>query len=308
MNIGNWLKKYFIPHKTNEHKPHFLRNENAILILAAVLFIEALFLIHPVFFQKTDLFASILQNILISETNNSRQSENLSILQENPLLDVAAKMKAEDMAINSYFAHTSPNGLEPWYWLEKVGYEYVYAGENLAINFSDSEDVIKAWMNSPTHRQNILGQNFTEMGIATAKGIYKEKETTFIVQMFGNPVKSATAENLKQPIAETTSTPTTTNISSVNTGVVLSATTEDLNKTNNTEVLIWKLFASPKTTSFYLLSALIIIVSIALLLNIAIKPKIQHPKLILNGIALLLIMNAALIFNNYFSFTKGLIF
>ena len=62
-------------------------------------------------------------------------------------------MKAQDMATLGYFAHVSPDGKTPWYWIEKVGYDYQYAGENLAINFSDSKDVTNAWMASPLHKE-----------------------------------------------------------------------------------------------------------------------------------------------------------
>jgi hypothetical protein len=157
----NWFKKYFIPHEHNGYRPHFLRTGSVVLVLALILVIEACFLLQSLYVRKTDLFASILQNVLVSETNGSRQSTNLISLKESALLDAAAKMKAEDMASKGYFAHVSPDGIDPWYWISKAGYKYSYAGENLAVNFSDSEDVIKAWLNSPTHRANILDAHFT---------------------------------------------------------------------------------------------------------------------------------------------------
>ncbi len=97
-------------------------------------------------------------------------------------------MKADDMATKGYFAHTSPEGLTPWYWFAQVGYNYTYAGENLAINFNESKDVDTAWLASPTHRANILNSHYTEIGIATAQGMYKGVQATFVVQMFGTPV------------------------------------------------------------------------------------------------------------------------
>ena len=60
-----------------------------------------------------------------------------------------------DMAEKSYFAHTSPEGLTPWYWITLAGYRFSLAGENLAIDFTESEDVENAWMNSPAHRASI---------------------------------------------------------------------------------------------------------------------------------------------------------
>jgi hypothetical protein len=198
MSIKHWIKKYFIPHERNDHRPHLLRTESAVFVLLMILIIEVSFMVQPIFFQKTGLFASILQNVLVSETNSSRQSENLSLLKENSLLDAAAKMKAEDMASKGYFAHISPEGLAPWHWMKQTGYNYTYAGENLAINFSDSEDVIKAWLNSPAHRENLFSRHFTEIGIATARGTYEGRETIFVVQMFGAPAQLPTTV-LPQP-------------------------------------------------------------------------------------------------------------
>jgi len=283
--FGQWLKKYFIPHEHNDHQPHILRTETTLLILAIVLFIEVGFLTQILVFSRTNLFALILSNVLIGETNDNRQSENIPSLNENPLLDAAAKMKAEDMAEKEYFAHTSPDGTEPWYWLKRVGYDYSYAGENLAINFFDSEDVIKAWLNSPTHRQNILNPKFTEIGIATAKGTYEGRETVFIVQMFGRPAE------IQAPVPP----PIASEVAGI--GPVLSATT----KASGASALTQKAIASPKTTVNYFYAILIFIISLALILNIFIKVKIQHPKLILNAVILLLLINAALLLNHYLS-------
>jgi len=85
--------------------------------------------------------AEVISAVLADLTNGERQTQNLPILTVSPLLNEAAEMKATDMATKGYFAHTSPEGKTPWYWLEQAGYNYQYAGENLAINFSDSKDV-----------------------------------------------------------------------------------------------------------------------------------------------------------------------
>jgi len=124
--------------------------------------------------------------------DNQRSGEkyiiaNVSELKVSPILEKAAQMKADDMASKSYFAHNTPDGKTPWYWLEQAGYRYIYAGENLAVNFENSEDVETAWMNSPGHFLNIMNPKYTEIGIATSTGIYKGREAVFVVQMFGKP-------------------------------------------------------------------------------------------------------------------------
>jgi hypothetical protein len=124
---------------------------------------------------------------MVAETNVDRAGQSLAELTVNPLLEEAARQKAHDMAEKGYFSHVGPEGEQPWVWLKGVGYYYLSAGENLAINFTDSKDVTDAWMNSPAHRANMLSGNFTEIGIGTAEGVYKGKETTFVVQFFGKP-------------------------------------------------------------------------------------------------------------------------
>ena len=133
--------------------------------------------------------AAVISGVLTTLTNEQRIANNLPTLSPNELLEKAAQMQADDMATKGYFAHTSPDGKSPWYWLELAGYEYSYAGENLAVNFFESEDVAKAWMNSPKHKSNIIKKNFTEIGIATSTGMYKGKNAVFVVQFFGTPIK-----------------------------------------------------------------------------------------------------------------------
>ena len=140
---------------------------------------------------QSKLFGVIEVNALVDETNQGRVVNGLPDLQVSPLLQAAAQEKASDMASKGYFAHTSPQGLTPWYWFQQVGYNFDYAGENLAVNFSDSQDVTTAWMNSPEHRANILSTDFTQIGIATAQGMYEGQLTTFVVEEFGTPAPAA---------------------------------------------------------------------------------------------------------------------
>src|SRR3989338_10289262 len=109
----------------------------------------------------------------------------------SPILQKAAQLKAEDMAAKEYFAHDSPEGLKPWHWFEEAGYDFRSAGENLAVYFSDSAEVERAWMNSPSHRANLLSEHFTEIGIALSQGQYQGHDTVYVVQMFASPSESA---------------------------------------------------------------------------------------------------------------------
>ena len=146
------------------------------------------------------LVSTILPSVIVDLTNDERQDDSLRTLKRNSVLDEAARRKAEDMAKYSYFAHYSPAGVSPWFWFDSAGYNFVPAGETLAVHFTDSDDVVQAWMNSPGHRANILNGNYTEIGVGSAKGQYKGYSTVFVVQLFGTPAVSA-------PIAVATQTP-----------------------------------------------------------------------------------------------------
>lgn len=117
--------------------------------------------------------------------NKSRKAEGLEELSMNYRLNQAAQWKAEDMIANNYFAHTSPEGLSPWYWFGVYGYDYKYAGENLAVSFTSSESQHNAWMKSSRHKKNILNPDYQETGIAVKEGVIGGYFTTITVQMFG---------------------------------------------------------------------------------------------------------------------------
>lgn len=122
---------------------------------------------------------------LIYQANLSRQSFGINNLTENENLDQAAQKKAEDMLEKGYFSHNTPTGQTPWDFIKNANYSYIYAGENLAIGYDDSKELNDAWMNSLTHRENILNANFNEIGLAVVSGKYHGVETTVTVEMFG---------------------------------------------------------------------------------------------------------------------------
>lgn len=176
------------------------RSKTAAGLLGALCAIElaALALALPAIPAQVDYLAAVYPKVLIAFTNNARVENQAGRLALNPVLSEAARMKAEDMATKAYFAHISPDGVEPWYWFRKAGYQYRAAGENLAVNYTDSDALHNAWMDSPGHRANILRPQFTEIGIGTAVGTYKGKPALFVVQMFGAPLHNAQATETAQ--------------------------------------------------------------------------------------------------------------
>jgi hypothetical protein len=144
--------------------------------------------IQTLLWQSSDwLVGAVLPAVVVDLTNSERNTLNEVPLRRNATLDAAAQAKAEHMAQNQYFAHYSPDGVSPWYWFDKAGYVYAFAGENLAIHFKDSGAVVDAWMKSPAHRANIANGNYTEIGVGTAKGVYEGFDTVYVVQLFGTP-------------------------------------------------------------------------------------------------------------------------
>lgn len=131
--------------------------------------------------------AAIVSSTIVDLTNKFRGENKVSPLTVNPLLEQAAKLKAEDMARRSYFSHLTPEGQDLTYFLNQVGYNYKYAGENLAVNFFDSTEVADAWIKSATHRDNLVKNKYTEVGVASATGIFQGRSSVFVVQYFGTP-------------------------------------------------------------------------------------------------------------------------
>jgi len=149
-------------------------------------------------------FASnIFADKIVTDTNAYRQQNGLSQLYLDPELCQAAQKKAEDMFADDYWAHVAPDGTTPWSFITAAGYDYVYAGENLAKDFQKSDAVVLAWMESPTHRQNILNDKFLDIGVAVVNGTLNGYETTLVVQMFGQKPSATLAE--EGPVAPRTS-------------------------------------------------------------------------------------------------------
>lgn len=189
----------FRPRKVRERRVSRHERNIQALILCVLVLELGIFAAPALTSLYNENAAAVLPGALATLTNEERKKSNLATLQVNALLSRAAELKAQDMAENSYFAHTSPDGKEPWYWLDRVGYEYDYAGENLAMNFENSEDVTRAWMKSPTHHANIVKGTYSEVGTGVAVGEYEGAETTFVVQVYARPQGISAPEKEETP-------------------------------------------------------------------------------------------------------------
>lgn len=103
--------------------------------------------------------------ILLATINDLRANEGLKPYAINGTLNHSARLKSAHIIAKGYWAHVAPDGTTPWDFFNEVGYKYETAGENLARNFSCDEQMVSAFMESPTHRDNILNPYYKEIGI-----------------------------------------------------------------------------------------------------------------------------------------------
>lgn len=202
------LKNTFIPHEGNNYQPHILQKAAMTGMVGLVVLTFTLANLQAMWWLNVDwLISAVLPAVVVSETNDERADEAVLPLRRSVTLDRAAQLKAEHMADLGYFAHYAPDGTSPWHWFRSTNYNFVHAGENLAVHFNDSREVVRAWMNSPTHRANIVNGDFTEIGIGVAEGTFEGYDTVFVVQLFGTPaaapvVAEATAPDTVTVITE----------------------------------------------------------------------------------------------------------
>lgn len=183
------LRHYFIPHHETHKKAHLLSWKYLVIYILLFLILRAGFDLTTIY---TPGVLGVSSNITVSQvidgTNKERQRLGLPPLSENQALNDAARRKAANMLEENYWAHFSPTGKDPWGFISAAGYKFSYAGENLARNFSNSGDVVVAWMNSSSHRENIVNAKYKDIGIAVVEGTLQGQQTTLVVQMFGTPI------------------------------------------------------------------------------------------------------------------------
>ncbi|MCL2869728.1 CAP domain-containing protein [Candidatus Saccharibacteria bacterium] len=179
-------KKTFIPGEHNSYRPYLVRPYGLVVVLLIVVAVLSVDLIN----RDGGILGhrnQITQETLLADTNDYRTKHDESQLQLNSKLSVAAYNKATNMIDEGYWAHVSPEGVQPWKWINDQGYDYDEAGENLARGFNTSEDVVNAWVDSPAHRENMLNNDYTEVGFAAVSGKMDNKNTTVVVALYARP-------------------------------------------------------------------------------------------------------------------------
>jgi hypothetical protein len=177
------IKNLFIPNKKNKYKAYLLRKIAVLSYSVILIFVNSFGGILGVSQAQA---STITPANIVSLTNQERVSWGLNTLENNSQLTAAALAKANDMFEKQYWDHFGPNGESPWQFIRASGYNYVYAGENLAKGFKTAEGIHEAWMASPTHKANLISGNYKDIGVAVVEGVLLGKQTTLVVQMFGN--------------------------------------------------------------------------------------------------------------------------
>ena len=266
------IKNHFVPSRDNAYRPHILRRRSLLFLLALALVAEGVLVANLIARQSGyDFLAAVIQSEIISLTNSERAQNNVKTLSENKKLNAAAQAKANDMVMRGYFAHQGPDGKEPWAWIQAAGYDYRYAGENLAVRFVDSKDVVSGWMASPTHRANMVKPVYTDIGVGIAQGMYKGQPATFVVQYFASPAATAAAAATYAPAA---------------------SFSDSLARS------LGKLASEPRATTAWILGGIIALLALALALSFFLHMQIQAHDLLVPGTVVAVVAAALLIINS----------
>lgn len=284
----------FIPHPNNNHRSKILHNTSLLILIFAFALISSFGIIvnksHP---EVLGIAYQISDQELLNLVNSERAKNGLPALTFNSQLSTAARQKAAHMFVNNYWAHFAPDGTSPWYFIRGQGYNYIYAGENLARGFTTSYGAVKAWMASPTHRANILSAQFKDVGFAISEGRLQGEDTVLIVQMFGALSNPAIA-NTKTlaPIEITNKAKTIT--PSVQ-GAAGSQQVKDRATLSSNELTIKPiidLIFGTKAIVFIVLSILLI----AFILDLIIVEKKKIPRVVGNNIDHIILITLFIVF------------
>lgn len=306
------FKDAFIPHAGNDHKPKALRPHSlaAYAIISLVLKVAVtgyLFLSYPAPAQLSAIVASRM----VALANAARASEGVAPLQLQPNLEASAAIKGQDMFARQYFAHDTPEGKRPWDWINRQDYDFVYAGENLAIDFSDAEMVQAAFMKSPSHRRNIVNPKYKDIGVSVLRGTMNGRSTILLVEFFGTrrPTVAATAK--KPAVIARTQSPVgqaATVVSGSNGTVAGVSTDESVSPEPINEQVVYVdatkgssgLRASIVAYSQTLFVAFFIFLAFAFLLNVFVKIRVQHLPMILQTAAVMALLAGLIIIQPHY--------
>jgi hypothetical protein len=227
--MRKFLRHFFSPGSSNNYRPRILHPQILILF---ILFFFSLGLLMSFTRQNYPQVLGVSSDISIDQllvlTNQQRQLNGLPPLSIDSNLDQAALNKGNYMFAKDFWAHIAPDGTTPWSFIKSSGYNYSFAGENLARGYYNAQDVVNAWMASPSHKENMLSKNYKDVGFAVLTGKLNGEDTVLVVEMLGSR-ELAVENNLVQNSPQQ-AVPNSSSSSVVN------ATTKEVVSNSNTSV------------------------------------------------------------------------
>lgn len=277
-----FFRHLFTPHYTNNFRAKVLHNTSLLILALFVLVLSG-----TTYFIKTThptvlgISYSITKSELLNDTNQARQANGQPVLTLNSALSDAARRKAANMFEKNYWAHFAPDGTSPWSFIKAAGYSYAYAGENLAKGFTSSQDTVTAWMNSPSHRENLLSSKYKDIGFAILEGRLQGEDTVLVVQMFGSQPGALDETAFVPPVQKIAAVPENNPI------VQRAQAPQEVSGLNTPKPII----NAPTATKYVSISILIFIIAI-LSIDLVVVEKRKIPRIVghnLDHITLLLL-------------------
>ncbi|MDD5659215.1 MAG: CAP domain-containing protein [Actinomycetota bacterium] len=122
------------------------------------------------------------ENAIASLINNTRVANGLNALAADEALNGIADLRSQDMMDRNYFSHYSPENTNVFDLMRANGISFRYGGENLAqsapASAGTTDGFLNAWLNSPTHKSNILGANYAKIGVSMSETSDRRVVTT----------------------------------------------------------------------------------------------------------------------------------
>jgi len=308
------FKINFFPENKNKFKPNVLKPRVLFVLAVILILIKFLNFSWLAYYPSSENFAIVTSSKLVELTNSERVSAGLDPLKINQRLIQAAEKKALDMLNKDYFDHVSPIGTSPWFWFQNAGYKYVTAGENLARDFTDSVYLHDAWMNSSSHKSNILSDNYEEIGIAVVQGLIDGRQTILAVQFFGK-----TTQKTQEPLIVAKDN---TKVKPLAKEIAVNVKGEEIDLLKGSGILkkivknqetIKEAIKEPsnllngfvsiiENSYFFILAALILVLVLTIFVNI----RVQHPKLIFTTMIFIMLIFGILSFNGGEFLNRGI--
>ena len=132
--------------------------------------------------------AAAWRNEILRLVNVERNSRGLPGVRRNTTLEAQATNYACELIQYDYFDHVNPvTGSTLSDRTDELGYDFLVVGENLAAGQTTPQQAFNDWMQSEGHRDNILDERFTELGVAARTG---GRFNFYWIQVFGRPVSA----------------------------------------------------------------------------------------------------------------------